>query len=73
MVVITFPTREEKRRAVGFLAGRFWARLFRSGEVIVPEAALEALAAENFTFTVVGKPTYDQMAPFRGAAPAPTK
>lgn len=68
MVSIKFADRDMKRRAIGFLAGRFWARVLRSGEVIVPDAALEALAAENFTFTVLGKATYEQMASFRGDA-----
>ncbi len=61
MVSITFPDRQTKRRAIGFLAGRFPARVLGTGEVIVPEAALEALAARNFSFTVIGRATYEQM------------
>ena len=39
--------------------------------VIVPEAALEALADQNIPFTVMGKATYEQqVAAIRGAAPA---
>ena len=67
MVVIRFSDVETQDEAVGFLATNFSGRLLRSGEVIVPEEALEALASENFSFTVVGRATYDQMAAFRGS------
>jgi hypothetical protein len=73
MVVIKFTDRETRHEAVGFLAGRFSGRLLRSGEVIVPEAALEALALENFSFTVQGRATYDQMAAVRGDAASPVQ
>lgn len=68
MIAIKFPDRETQDEAVGFLATCFSGRLLRSGEVIVPEEALAALANENFTFTVMGKATYEQMAAFRGDA-----
>jgi hypothetical protein len=72
MVTITFPDRDTEKRALGFLLGRFSGRVLRSGEHIVPEAALEALADQNIPFTVRGKTTYEQqMAAIRGdAAPA---
>jgi hypothetical protein len=71
MVVITFPDRETAKKAVGFLLGRFSGRLLKSGECIVPEAALEALAQRDFVFTVQGRATYaQQMAAIRGADPA---
>jgi hypothetical protein len=60
MVVITFPDKETQRQALGFLLGRFAGTVLRSGEHIVPECALEALAHENFSFTVKGKASYDQ-------------
>ena len=41
--------------ALGFLLGRFSGRVLRSGEHLVPEAALEALADQNIPFTVKGK------------------
>jgi hypothetical protein len=67
MVTIRFPDTETQDRAVGFLAGYFSGRVLRSGEVIVPEAALEALVGENFSFTVIGKTTYEQeLAAVRG-------
>lgn len=72
MVTITFSDRETEKKALGFLLGRFSGRVLKSGEHIVPEAALEALAHQNIPFTVVGKTTYEQqLAAVRGAAPAP--
>ena len=68
MVTIVFPDRETEKRALGFLIGRFSARVLQSREHLVPEAALEALADQNIPFTVQGKTTYEQqMAALRGA------
>ena len=53
MVTITFPDRETEKRALAFLLGRFSGRVLRSGEHIVPEAALEALADQNIPFAIV--------------------
>lgn len=47
MVTITFPDRETEKRALAFLLGRFSGRILKSGEHIVPEAALEALADQD--------------------------
>jgi hypothetical protein len=70
MVPITFSDRETEKRALGFLLGRFSGRVLRSGEHLVPKAALEALANQNIPFTVPGKSTYEQqMAAIRGSAP----
>lgn len=60
MVVITFPDRATAKRAVGFLLGRFPARIQKSGEHIVPEAALEVLAERNIPYSVKGKASYAQ-------------
>ncbi len=69
MVTITFPDRETEKRALGYLIGRFSGRVLKSGEHIVPEAALEALAEQGIRFTVEGKATYEQqMEAVRGAA-----
>jgi hypothetical protein len=71
MVTITFPDRETEKRALGFLLGRFSGRVLKSGEHLVPEAALEALADQNIPFTVQGKSTYEQqIAAIRDIAPA---
>ena len=51
MVTITFPDREVEKKALAFLLGRFSGRVLRSGEHLVPEAALEALADQNIPFT----------------------
>jgi hypothetical protein len=69
MVTITFPDRETEKRALAFLLGRFSGRVLSSGEHLVPEAALEALADQNIPFNVQGKTTYEQqMAAIRGLA-----
>jgi hypothetical protein len=72
MVTIIFPDRDTEKRALAYLLGRFSGRVLRSGEHIVPEAALEAMADQNIPFTVKGKSTYEQqVAAIRGAASSP--
>ncbi len=74
MVTITFPDRETEKRALAFLLGRFSGRVLCSGEHLIPEAALEALADQNVPFMVIGKTTYEQqMAAIRGVAPPPVQ
>lgn len=74
MVTVTFPDRDTERRALAFLLGRFSGRVLRTGEHLVPESALEALADASIPFTVKGKATYEQqLAAIRGAAPAPVQ
>ena len=69
MITILFPDRATEKRALAFLLGRFSGRVLRSGEHLVPEAALEALADQNIPFTVKGKATYEQqVAAIRGPA-----
>ena len=60
LVVITFADKDTRREALGFLLGRFSGKALKSGEVIIPEEALEALAEQNFEFTVKGKASYEQ-------------
>jgi hypothetical protein len=55
MVIITFENRQIERKALAFLLGRFSGSVLKTGEHLVPEAALEALAGENLRFTVKGK------------------
>lgn len=55
MVTITFSDRDTEKRALGFLLGRFSGRILRTGEHLVSESALEALADANIPFTVKGK------------------
>jgi hypothetical protein len=72
MVTITFPDRDTEKRALAYLLGRFSGRVLRSGEHLVPAAAVEALAEQNIPFTVKGKATYgQQVAAVRGDAPVP--
>ncbi len=72
MITITFPDRETEKRALAFLIGRFSGRVLKSGEHLIPEAALEALADQNISFTVEGKSTYEQqIAPVRDSTSAP--
>jgi len=69
MVVITFPDNETQKKALGFLLGRFSGKVLKSGEHIVPEAALAALAEANIPFAVQGKASYEkQIAALRSAA-----
>jgi hypothetical protein len=69
MVTISFADRDTEKRAIAFLLGRFSGQVLRSGEHLVPEAALEALAQQNIPFTVQGKATYEQqVAAIRGSA-----
>ena len=71
MITIRFPDSETKRRALGFLAGRFSFTSWATGEVLVPDSALPALAHERISFTVEGPPTYGQAIPALRNACAP--
>jgi hypothetical protein len=74
MVIIRFATLEMRRRALGYLLGRFSGRSWATGEVMVPEPALSYLAAEGITFTVDGPATYDRILGLnqKVGMPAPT-
>jgi hypothetical protein len=63
MICVRFPDTEAERRALGFLAGRFTFKSSASGETLVPEEALRALAREGIRFTVEGPATYEQLVP----------
>ena len=54
MIRIHFPDAESKRRALGYLAGRFPFKSWATGEMLVPQDALPALAVESIPFTVEG-------------------
>lgn len=74
MVTISFQDRAAERKGLAFLLGRFSGRVLRTGEHLVPEAALEALAGQNIPFSVKGTASYEQqVAAIRGAAPAPVQ
>ena len=74
MTVIRFPDSQTERRALGYLAGRFSFTTWKTGETLVPEAALSALAVEGISFQVEGPATYGQaIPPLRDSAPAPVE
>jgi hypothetical protein len=61
MVIVRFPTVEMRRRAVGCMLGRFSGSSWVTGEVLVPEPALQHLAAGGIVFSVEGAGTYDRI------------
>ncbi len=61
MVIVRFATVEARRRALGYLLGRFPGKSWASGEVMVPEPALAHMAAEGIAFTVEGPATYERV------------
>jgi hypothetical protein len=63
MIIIRFPDDASKRRALGWLAGRFSFKSWASGEMLVLPEALPALALEGIPFIVVGRATYEHYAP----------
>jgi hypothetical protein len=74
MVTITFADQQTEKRALSLLLGRFSGRVLRSGEQLVPEAAMEFLADQNISFTVKGRATYEQqVAALRGTASTPVQ
>jgi hypothetical protein len=67
MISIRFSDAETKRRALAYLAGRFSFKSWATGQMLVPENALPALAIEGIPFIVEGPATYEQiLAPLRG-------
>ena len=58
MITIRFPDRATEKRALAFLLGRFSGRVLKSGDHLVPEAAVEALADQHLCFSVKGKSTH---------------
>jgi hypothetical protein len=61
MILIRFPDPAAKRRALGYLAGRFSFKSWATGEMIVPESALAHLASEGISFVVEGPATYERL------------
>lgn len=62
-IIIRFPDDECKRRALGWLPGRFSFKSWATGEMMVPVDALPYLALEGIRFQVEGPPTYEQAIP----------
>lgn len=66
MIRIRFTDDDTKRRAIGFLAGRFSFKSWATGQMLVPEAALPHMARQSISFIVEGPATYEeQIAAFR--------
>jgi hypothetical protein len=63
MVLIRFPNLEAKRKALGYLPGRFPFKSWSTGEMRVPETALPDLAVEGIPFSVEGPAKYEQHVP----------
>lgn len=61
MVIIRFQNDAAKRRALGWLAGRFSFKSWAGGQMLVPEAALAELAIEGIPFNSEGPATYEQI------------
>lgn len=73
MVIIRFADAAMKKRALGYLVGRFSGKSWATGEMMLPEAALASLAAEGISFTVEGPATYDKIAPLRDTSAVAVK
>ena len=63
LIRIRFPDHDSKRRALGYLAGRFSFTSYATGEILVVEPALAALAVEGIPFMVEGPATYAEAIP----------
>jgi hypothetical protein len=69
MIIVRYPDEATKRRALGYLAGRFSFKSWATGEMMVPENALPALAVEGIPFNVEGPASYERLASLRNPAP----
>jgi hypothetical protein len=69
MIIIRFPDMETKRRALGFLPGRFSFKSWATGEMMIPKNALGCLALEGFRFTVEGRATPERLVDLQNANP----
>ncbi len=72
MILIRFPDIDAKRRALGYLTGRFSFTSYKTGEILVPAAALAELAVQGIPFSAEGPAVYGQaVPPLRDSAAAP--
>ena len=58
-MLIQFPDRETEVKGLSVLMNGFSGKVLRGGLHIVPEPALEALTAQNISYTVKGPATYE--------------
>ena len=68
MIIIRFPDDKSKRRAMGFLPGRFSFKSWASGEMMVPENSLTFLTVEGIPFSVEGPTNDERLSPLRYTA-----
>lgn len=61
MIRIRFTDEASKRRALGYLMGRFSFKSWATGEMLVPDYALPSLALEGISYIVEGPATYEQI------------
>jgi len=72
MVIVRFDNKDEERRALGWLAGRFSFKTWANGDLMLHEAVLPYLAREGIVFKVQGQATYEHFRPeIRNSTPAP--
>lgn len=57
MIQIRYTSREEHRKALGWLPGRFSFKGWSDGRLVVPEQALPLMALEGMSFVVEGPST----------------
>lgn len=69
MIIIRFTDDDAKKRALGYLAGRFSFKSWATGEMMLPEQALPYLAVEGIRFAVEGPAKYEHYAPLRDTHP----
>lgn len=71
MILIRFSDAQMEKRGLGYLAGRFSDRTWKTGETLVPEEALSHLVAVGITFSIEGHLNYEKVyAPLRDFAAA---
>lgn len=63
LIRIRFPNSDAKRRALAYLPGRFSFTSYATGEMLVVEPALAALAVEGIPFIAEGPASYAEAIP----------
>jgi hypothetical protein len=63
MIIIRSPDEGAKRRALGFLTGRYSFKSWATGEMMLPEEALSSLALEGIPFISEGPASYEHYLP----------
>ena len=71
VVLIRFPDAESKRRALEAVIGDFSFKSWSSGEMLIPEEALQRLTHEDIPFTFEGSAAYEKLASLRDPATTP--